>query len=101
MVRNLETEPPVVRWVVCRPVEERVVEDEQATGLKVGLDGLAEPVFRRPASAITASARLGSLVASSGPVLPTMCAVAPGEARKYAVYTNELFRFNYWSNEPV
>ena len=63
--------------------------------------GLAEPVCRRPASAIAASARLGSLVASSpGPVLPTMCSVSPGEARKCAVYTNELFRFNYWSNEP-
>ena len=32
--------------------------------------------------------------------VPTMCAVAPGEARKCAVDTNELFRFNYWSNEP-
>ena len=29
-----------------------------------------------------------------------MSAVSPGEARKCAVYTNELFRFNYLHNEP-
>lgn len=43
VVRNLETEPPVVRRVVRRPMKERMVEDEHAAGGKVGLDGLAPP----------------------------------------------------------
>ena len=64
--------------------------------------GLAEPACRRPASAPGTSARPVSWRGSSpGPVPPTMCVGAPGEARKCAVCKNELFCPNYSHNEPA
>ena len=63
--------------------------------------GLAEPACRRPASAPGTSARPASWRGSSpGLIPPTMCVGAPGEARKCAVCKNELFRSNYFHNEP-